>query len=208
MDQRRLILLGTLLLTVLAAAFYWYGESDNGFNKQAKQEHYKHFAPEAIVAGYQQTIFNELGTRQYQMEAKTVTHYSQQEAAEMAMPIITFYTPNETQNDSSNIVDDNYYDQTDWVAKAKTGIVQDQGDTLVLSGNVNVIKPIKDSEALTFSTESLLIKPNDEIAKTDEPVTLKQAQHITEAKGLVIDIAAGKVELLSNVRSQYVPAQL
>lgn len=194
MDQRRLILLGSLLLTVLAASFYWYGENDS-IEDSATNSKLIQFAPEAIVSKFKQTVFNESGLRHYHMAATTVTHYSQQSAAEMLSPVITFYN-DETRN------------QMDWVAKAKTGIIQNEGESLVLTGKVKVTKPLKNETPLTFNTESLVIMPDEQIAKTTDEVTLKQAEHITKAKGLVIDIASGKVELVSRVRSTYVPSAL
>lgn len=197
MDQRRIIFLGALLLSIIAGSLHWYGE---GMDSEAAHSDYKHFAPETIVTGFQQTTFSELGIRQYHMKADKVTHYSAQSAAEMKQPVITFYRESADSGTPS--------DTTDWVAKAKSGVINEDGETLVLSGNVKVIKPLKNAETLSFITESLLIKPKQEIAKTDESVRIEQAQHTTHAKGLYIDIAAGKVELLSQVRSQYVPSTL
>lgn len=204
MDQRSLILLGSLLLTVLAASFYWYGESDSAEDTTANSKLRK-FAPEAIVSKFKQTVFNEVGIRHYQMAARTVTHFSQQSAAEMALPVITFYKEKE---DAEHPNDDKLADQTDWVAKAKTGVILNEGESLVLKGKVKVTKPLANETPLTFNTESLIIMPEEQIAKTEDEVTLKQAEHITKAKGLVIDIASGKVELVSQVRSTYVPSAL
>ncbi|PIE40638.1 MAG: LPS export ABC transporter periplasmic protein LptC [Gammaproteobacteria bacterium] len=194
MDQRRIILLGALLLTMLAAAFYWYGESDiHAVN--ANNQALKRLAPEAIVQDFRQTVFNKLGIRQYRMEADTAIYYSLKSTAEMTSPTIAFFKKFDT-------------DIIDWTATAHTGVVRDNGDTLVLSGAVNISKPLANRDTLTFNTESLLIRPNEEIAKTDEPVTITQSPHTTKANGLLIDIRAGKVKLLSQVRSQYVPATL
>lgn len=202
MDQRRLILLGALLLSVVAASLYWYGEPSNGIAPMGKS--YQAYVPETIVEGFQQTTFSLQGIRQYHMEATQVTHYSEQTTTEMLQPVITFYEHDKPDKPMPETNDD----VTDWVAKANQGVIEEDGETVVLTGNVNIIKPQENQQTLSFITESLLIKPKQETATTDLPVTLKQAQHITTAKGLVIDIAAGKVELVSQVRSRYVPATL
>ncbi len=198
MDQRRLILLGALLLAVIAAGIHWYDNTGN--RVLSVQEKARQFAPESIVSGFAQTTFSPTGIRQYHLKAERVTHYSAQSAAEMLRPDILFYRDESLPDQAVPT------DTIDWQASAATGIFHEEGDTLKLSGNVQVEKPLRDSETLNFETESLTIKPREEVASTDDPVTVRQALHVTRATGLHIDIAAGQVQLLSQVRSQYVPA--
>ena len=198
MDQRRIIFLGALLLSILAALIYWYGETGNSETSRPTLEQ-REQAPETVVDEFQQTTFTELGIRQYHMEATKVIHYTRQAAATLAQPTITFFQKPKS-------ADSRILDITDWVAKADEGLIIDNGERLELSGNVEIIKPVDAKDAIEFYTQSLTIKPGQEIAETENPVTIKQDRHITQATGLVIDIAAGKVKLLSQVRSQYVPA--
>ena len=199
MDQRRLILLGTLLLAVIAAGIHWY--DNTGTRKFPGQENVRRYAPESIVTGFAQTTFSETGIRQYHLKAERVTHYSAQSAAEMLRPDIMFYR-------DENLADQAIPTETvDWQASAATGVFHEDGDTLKLSGNVQVDKPLQNAETLNFQTESLTIKPKQEVASTADPVIVRQASHVTRATGLHIDIAAGQVQLLSQVRSQYVPAR-
>ena len=197
MDQRRLILLGTLLLAVIAAGIHWY--DGTSILPRDQQEGARKWAPESIVSGFAQTTFSETGIRQYHLRADKVTHYSRHSTAEMMKPHIMFYR-------DSSAIDAPPEETTDWEARAATGLIIDDGETLTLSGNVEVVKPLKNADTLKFNTRSLIIKPNQEVASTKEAVTVEQARHVTTATGLNIDIAAGKVQLLSQVRSQYVPA--
>ena len=196
MDQRRLILLGTLLLAVIAAGIHWYDSTAT--ISQAQPESARQWAPESIVSGFAQTTFSESGVRHYELRADRVTHYSRQSAAEMVKPDIMFYRDNTA---TGAVVSDT----TDWQASAANGVIHDDGETLTLKGDVKVVKPLRNADTLNFLTESLMIKPDQEVATTDDPVTVKQAQHVTTAVGLNIDIAAGRVQLLSQVKSQYVP---
>ena len=196
MDQRHLILLGTALLSMIALGLYWYGEG-NGKHKIAANDQQR-LAPETLVTGFKQTTFSELGNRRYHIEAKQVVHHSHQSAAKMDKPLVTFYKKGMTTQQQPTT-------DTNWTATANTGIFNKTEETLKLLGNVNVIKALKKNETLNFVTDSLLVEPKKEIAKTDKIVTIKQSQHTTQAKGLIIDIAAGKMELLSQVRCRYVP---
>lgn len=201
MDQRRLILLGALLLSLLAASFYWYDETTKLPAQQ--QARTKNLAPESIVSGFAQTTFSANGTRHYYLQADKVTHYARQAAAEMLKPDIRFFKgiqPTMRAEDQTSV-------NTHWQAKANNGLLNEKTETLTLTGNVEITKPLENNRPLNFTTESLTIKPGQEIATTDKAVTLTQSEHITTAKGLIIDINAGKVELLSQVRSQYVPAK-
>lgn len=198
MDQRRLIFLSALLLAIIAGAIQWYDRSSS--HAQQAATHSQQVAPESIVSGFAQTTFAETGALQYQLRAEKVTHFSRQAAAEMTKPDILFYRAQADQDASGEQA------AIDWQASAASGVIREDQDTLTLSGDVRVTKPLSGEQALKFDTESLTIKPKAEVASTEDPVTVTQALHVTRATGLHIDIANGKVELLSQVRSQYVPA--
>ena len=199
MDQRRLILLSALLLAIIAGGIQWYDRSVSPAHETTTEQ--RQLAPESIVSDFSQTTFAESGARQYHLSAERVTHFSRQAAAEMTRPDILFY------RNQSSAGKDQEPAAIDWQASAASGIILEDQDTLTLTGSVRVTKPLAGEQTLNFDTESLTIKPKAEEASTADPVTVTQALHVTRATGLHIDIAAGKVELLSQVRSQYVPAR-
>lgn len=95
----------------------------------------------------------------------------------------------------------------DWQASSHAAKSSDNQETIMMSGDVVLIQQAdtKNTPPTRIETETLLIKPNEEYAETDKPVTIKNASGITTATGLTVSLGNNTLELLSNVRSRYEP---
>jgi len=73
-------------------------------------------------------------------------------------------------------------------------------EDIYLNGNVKVVRYDEGGEETTMVTSSLHIIPDDDIAKTNEPVTIIQDNTIINAVGMEIDNGAQIIHLLSEVK--------
>jgi len=73
-------------------------------------------------------------------------------------------------------------------------------EDIYLNGNVKVVRYDEGGEETTMVTSSLHINPDDDIAKTNEPVTIIQDNTIINAVGMEIDNGAQIIHLLSEVK--------
>jgi len=73
-------------------------------------------------------------------------------------------------------------------------------EDIYLNGNVKVVRYGEDGEETTMVTSSLHIIPDDDIAKTNKPVTIIQDNTIINAVGMEIDNGAQIIHLLSEVK--------
>ena len=73
-------------------------------------------------------------------------------------------------------------------------------EDIYLNGNVKVVRYDEGGEETTMVTSSLHIIPDDDIAKTNEPVTIIQDNTIINAVGMEIDNSAQIIHLLSEVK--------
>lgn len=77
-------------------------------------------------------------------------------------------------------------------------------EDIYLNGNVKVVRygegEGEGREETTMITSSLYINPDDDIAKTNEPVTIIQNNTIINAVGMEIDNGAQIIHLLSEVK--------
>jgi lipopolysaccharide export system protein LptC len=73
-------------------------------------------------------------------------------------------------------------------------------EDIYLNGNVKVVRYDEGGEETTMVTSSLHIIPDNDIAKTNEPVTIIQDNTIINAVGMEIDNDAQIIHLLSEVK--------
>ena len=73
-------------------------------------------------------------------------------------------------------------------------------EDIYLNGNVKVVRYDEGGEETTMVTSSLHIIPDDDIAKTNEPVTIIQDNTIINAVGMEIDNSAQIIHLRSEVK--------
>ncbi|MDX2422746.1 MAG: LPS export ABC transporter periplasmic protein LptC [Amphritea sp.] len=83
------------------------------------------------------------------------------------------------------------------------GIISDNDDKVVLEGEVLFQDSPDPAEANTLRTESLVLLPQENIAKTDKPVTISSPSGTTSSVGMTIDTDSGILNLLSDVNGVY-----
>ena len=185
MDQRKLIILGCLLVLLAAGILRWYTDNSTTAisNKRSPS-----LLPDSVIYNFKQQHFNTQGLLAYSMQAKDANQFEAKAIAQFNSLSITLFNagiPN-------------------WHVSAQTGLTANNGELIELSGNV-IIQQNKTTHEnpTTLSTTSLLLSPKKEYAETQEPVTIQQGTSVTHAVGMNVDTRAGKITLLSNVKSRY-----
>ena len=185
MDQRKLIILSCLLVLLAAGMLRWYADSSTATisNKRSPS-----LLPDSVVYDLKQQHFNSQGQLAYSMQAKHANQFEAKAIAQLNSLSVTLF--------NSGI--------PDWHASAQTGLTTNNGELIELSGDV-IIQQNKTTHEhpTTLSTISLLLSPKKEYAETQEPVTIQQGTSVTHAVGMNVDTRAGKITLLSNVKSRY-----
>ncbi|RTE65921.1 LPS export ABC transporter periplasmic protein LptC [Amphritea opalescens] len=83
------------------------------------------------------------------------------------------------------------------------GMISDNDDKIELEGEVLFQDSLDPVAANTLKTESLTLLPQENIAKTDEPVTISGPSGTTSSIGMTIDTDSGILNLLSDVNGVY-----
>lgn len=89
---------------------------------------------------------------------------------------------------------------------SKYGTISGQGDNVYFMDDVKVVRsPYKDRSELTLDTSYLQVTPELGLARTDRPVTIREASTTVTAVGLELRNEDRIVTLLSRVKGEYVP---
>jgi lipopolysaccharide export system protein LptC len=93
-------------------------------------------------------------------------------------------------------------------ASAKLGTVSSKGDEIFLHDTVEVLRDASvKQDQLSLQTEYLHIIPDQNLSNTDQAITLVDAHTIVHAKGMEMNSKTRTLKLLSQVRSEHVPAK-
>jgi len=89
---------------------------------------------------------------------------------------------------------------------AREGLVSSNGDNVYFRNDVKVTRAAHaDRSELVMRTTYLHVIPDDNIAKTDRPVTITDAATVVHAVGLELNGETRVLKLFSNVRGTYDP---
>ena len=158
-----------LLAGVLAALSYWLDLASRA--PQMQQDGKLRHDPDTIVENFEVRRFDALGALQHTLRAERMAHYPDDDTADIVAPRITLHRPPPT-----TIV-------------ARAAHIASRGERIDLLDDVRITRlgaPGKPETVLT--TARLEVFPEDEIARTNQPVTITQgASHLHGAGGLAID---------------------
>jgi lipopolysaccharide export system protein LptC len=87
---------------------------------------------------------------------------------------------------------------------ANNGLLTSQGQDAYFTGDVKVVRKAWNNDPeLNAFTSFLHVMPDQDLAKTDKPVTLTEPHSIVTAVGLELNSATRVLKLLSNVKGHY-----
>lgn len=136
--------------------------------------------------------FNEVGSLEQNFSAQRSTHFPNTQNTVFDGPVI------QTQDEDGSY----------WQVEAQQATMNDQDELLRLRRNVE-IRPLKTSNQarnnVVINTESLDYFTHQQVAQTQDPVTIQNSQtHIT-ATGMRLDLTTQRMELHSEVSTHHVP---
>lgn len=152
--------------------------------------------PDYIITAFHAVDLDPTGRLRYELAAELLTHYPNPERAELLTPDMVFHR---NAQDAGATPDP-------WQLTAETGRISDDGNRVDLNGTVRVARLIEDQAgAMMLETETLTVYGREEKAVTDVAVSLTSAQASLTGVGMEIDMAKGRMHLLSQVRGHYDP---
>jgi lipopolysaccharide export system protein LptC len=93
-----------------------------------------------------------------------------------------------------------------WLATANQAWVADKGVEVRLNEKVEFTGPPAPSgERTRFTTNHLQVFPKQDLALSEDSVTVTRADSILQGVGLRADLKAHRIQLLSNVKGRYAP---
>ena len=187
MLNRSAIFFPLVLALLLALLTFWINQTVE--NQGPKIDGSSRHDPDYTMNNFVTTQTDETGKLRYVLAATEMLHYPDDDSTVLQRPRFTQYTTNKP------------YTQIEGLR----GYVSSDGEEVELVDNVKVVRQAFEGKGeMQVLTEKLLILPNQDIAKTDAPVVIKQApKTIIHANGMIYDKKNQTVKLLNRVRVHY-----
>ena len=186
MNSRLLIWAPLLMLLLLAALTWWL---DSKVQPLApKRDGSSRHDPDYIVENFTTTRMSKDGTPRYILTAKKMVHYPDDDSTHLESPVFRHIEGGKPEiNITSN-----------------HALLSSGGDDAYFTGDVKVVREARDQyPELKAFTSFLHVIPDQDLAKTDKPVTLTEPHSIVTAVGLEFNSDTRVLKLLSKVKGHY-----
>lgn len=181
--------LSLLLISVALTASVWAIFLSGSPIKTLPKQHQN--APDAYMEKVSATIFNAAGIASMHIESPRMVHYPKDDITLIQSPMVTLYRKT----------------SGPWHVSADQGLTNHGIDKVFLKKNVVVHHPANPLDPeMKLTTQSLTVLPRQEAVETQDPVTITQPHATIQAVGMNANFNTGIVHLLSDTRSDYVPA--
>ncbi|HUL42121.1 MAG TPA: LPS export ABC transporter periplasmic protein LptC [Burkholderiales bacterium] len=186
MNSRLLTWVPLLMLLLLAALTWWL---DSKVQPLApKRDGSSRHDPDYIVENFTATRMSKDGTPRYILTAKKMVHYPDDDTTHLEDPVFRHVEGGKPEIDIS----------------ANQALLTSGGEDAYFTGDVEVVrKAWKSDPELKAFTSFLHVIPDQDLAKTDKPVTLIEPHSIVTAVGLELNTDTRVLKLLSNVKGHY-----
>lgn len=177
-------------LLALLGITYWLNQQVQPLS--AKVESAKRHDPDTVVENFSAIKLNEQGVPRFIMAAKKMLHYPDDDSTTLEIPRLASLS---AERQAIHTI-------------AQRGLLSSKGDEVFLHDQVEVLREASlQQEELRLQTEYLHVIPDRDVADTDREVTIVDAHNTIHAIGLEMDNKARTLKLLSQVRSEHVPAK-
>lgn len=180
----RQIGLYTLLLVLVTTTGWFLFQQGTGLQRTPPSAS----GPDAFVKDMDLKVMNEQGLLSYRVKALHMTHYPSDERFNLEAPDIEIL----------------HADGSTWQIKSEQGETTEAADVIWLLGAVD----IKRLQTTTISplhivTSDLLVKPEQELAETDNAATIISTQFRVEGVGMKANFRNDTLKIRSSVRGRY-----
>lgn len=187
MLTRTAIFFPMVMAALLALITFWVSQTvkQQGNRIDGSSRH----DPDYTMNNFVTTQTDNTGKLRYILAATEMVHYPDDDSTILQRPRFTQYTV------------DKPYTQIEGLR----GYVSSNGEEIEIVDNVKVVRQaFEDKGEMQVLTEKLTILPNQDIAKTDSPVVIKQApKTVIHAVGMVFNKKDQTVKLLNRVKVHY-----
>ncbi|MDR2875457.1 MAG: LPS export ABC transporter periplasmic protein LptC [Methylobacillus sp.] len=161
-----------LLLMSLLAALTWWADTVVQTPAPRPDSSARH-DPDYILNNFHTLKTDIEGRPKYMLAATEMRHFPDDDSTQLERPHFTQYA-----------LTGNPYTQVE----SQRGTVTSNGEQIYLTEQVRVLRAAtQDQGPLVVTTEYLHITPDDEIARTDQPVTITQDKSVARAGGMIYD---------------------
>jgi len=147
-------------------------------------------SPDFFSLGYYKKEMTASGLVKNELNAKKMTHYSGDGTTHLENPRMTLYNS----------------DVPPWIIESDSGILEADGDNLLLTGKVNIKRErAKKVKPFNINTSDLRVKLSISYAETDKWAEIIEVPHRTEGVGMEVTFTAPiHLKFLSRVKGRYV----
>ena len=174
MNVKQALLL--LLLAVVSGWFLQKPEIDSPATAARTR------GPDMFADQVEVTVMNESGQSVYHITAENMTHSPDTERFALTRPFIEL----------KRSAGDN------WNITSEHGQMTDNGDELWFLGAVDIHR--QGDKPLHIQTSDLLVKPDEDLAETENKVSISAPQYKIKAIGMEADFGKGLLDFRSRVR--------
>lgn len=177
------------LLAIIAASvllLFLFSYSETGSPPQFTSQTNKIQYPDYYLVNTNTRLYDKQGILDSTITSERTEHKPKNDSALLREPRLQLYTEG----------------MPDWHISAQSGELLDRGNEVVLNQRVVVLSA---DQQTSLKTPQLRIFPNQQLAKTDKPVTLLNTNGFTRSIGLEADFKQKTIVLLSDVKGQYKP---
>lgn len=174
-----------LLLAVLAGVTLWL---DHIVQPPAGPRVTASGEPDYIVDGLSALRMDEEGRVKHTLRAKKMTHYPEDDLTLLVEPTLVTYTEG----------------RSPVTVTARHARVSGNGENVYFEDGVRVVRaPQGNRTELVVETNYLHVMPDANIAKTDKPVTIRDAAAVVVASGLELNSESRVLRLQGRVKGTY-----
>jgi lipopolysaccharide export system protein LptC len=189
MSERYTGWLALVLLGLLAALTFWLERVAQP--PAVPQSRSVRHDPDYIVDKLFATRMDQQGRVKHTLHAAKMTHFPDDDVTLLAEPRLVIYSE----------------DRAPVTVTSREARMSGNGENVYFERQVRVVRaPHGDQSELVLDTEYLHVMPEDNIAKTDRPVTIRNANTIINASGLELNSETRFLELHGRVSGTYEPA--
>jgi lipopolysaccharide export system protein LptC len=177
-----------VLLAMVAAVTVWLDREVQP-PERARDGKLRH-DPDYIAENFSVLRIGPDGAARYALSARRMVHYPDDDTTHLEAPkLVSFRGPAAT---------------VTVTATSKTALLSSNGEEAYLIDDVRLVRAAHDDKSeLTMQTSWLHVIPDDNIAKTDRPVQISDANTLITSVGLEFNNETRILRLLSNVRGRY-----